>query len=186
MIRGWPLRQAVRALRHGGLIAYPTEAVYGLGCNPLDAGAVFNLLDLKQRPIHKGLILIAHRFEVLEPWLQPISKKSEKTALSTWPGPNTWLWPAQEWVPRWVRGEHLTVAVRVTAHPVAAKLCQAWGGPIISTSANPSTLPPARTAFKCQQYFGNQLDAVVHGATEGADKPTTIRDIVSGEIVRPG
>src|SRR5512143_218632 len=132
----WQLREAVRVLHHGGLIAYPTEAVYGLGCDPRNADAVLRLLNLKQRPWQKGLILIAADLAQLDPYLLPLDEMMRARVVPTWPGPNTWLLPARVETPHWLRGEHDTLAVRVTAHPVAAALCRAFGGPIVSTSAN--------------------------------------------------
>jgi len=183
--RDWPVRQAVRALRRGGLVAYPTEAVYGLGCNPLDPYAVGRLLALKHRPVAKGLILIAERFEQLAPWLAGVPPRLAERALATWPGPVTWTWPAQDWVPDWLRGEHSTLAVRVTAHPVAAALCRRWGGALVSTSANPAGLRPARNPLHVQCYFGNQVDTIIHGATGPRSSPTPIHDLLSENIIRP-
>lgn len=180
----WQLRQAVRALNLGGIIAYPTEAVYGLGCNPLDAEAVLRLLELKQRPMDKGLILIASSIEQLEPYLLPLDAALEAKVRAEWPGPVTWLLPCRDETPRWIRGEHSTLAVRVTAHPVAAALCEGFGGAIISTSANISTRPPARNALTVQRVFGGSIDHIVHAPLGGRSKPTEIRDASSGRIVR--
>ena len=127
---------ACRALRRGGIVAYPTEGVYGLGCDPADADAVGRLLGLKGRPAGKGLILIADRLDALIPWLAPLDDVTRARVVPSWPGPVTWLLPAAPHVPRAVRGDHDTLAVRVTAHPPAVALCAAWGGPLVSTSAN--------------------------------------------------
>jgi len=135
------LRRAARMLTAGGVIAYPTEAVYGLGCDPLDAQAVTRLLAIKRRPVEKGLILIASRFDQLGPYVQPLTAAIRQRLDESWPGPNTWLLPADPATPRWIRGDHRTIAVRVTAHPLAAALCEAFGGAIVSTSANPAGRP---------------------------------------------
>lgn len=181
----WQLRRIRQTLWAGGIISYPTEAVYGLGCNPLDTDAVLRLLALKQRPVSKGLILIAHDFATLEPWLEEIPAARRRKILSTWPGPFTWVWPAQPWVPEWLRGEHSTLAVRVTAHPLAARICRAFGGPLVSTSANPASLPPARNPLKIKSYFGNSLDYEVHGPGASLTRPTEIRDALTDRILRP-
>ena len=104
----------------------------------------------------------------------------------SWPGPVTWLLPAAAGVPRWLRGAHETIALRVTAHPLAAALCRQWGGALVSTSANPAGRPPARTALAVRRYFGAAVDAILPGETGGARVPTEIRDARSGCIVRPG
>jgi L-threonylcarbamoyladenylate synthase len=90
----WHLRQAVRCLQRGGLVAYPTEAVWGLGCDPLRLETVRWLLALKQRPMAKGLILIAAHFSDLEPFLEPLHQGLYNRVMESWPGPVTWLLPA--------------------------------------------------------------------------------------------
>lgn len=180
------LREAVRVLRRGGLIAYPTEAVYGLGCAPLDADAVLRLLALKQRPPEKGLILVAADFAQLEPYLLPLDAVLERQVAASWPGPVTWLLPARPEVPRWLRGHHDSLAVRVSAHPLVHALCAAFGGPIVSTSANPAGQRPARDALTVQRLFGARVDRILHAPLGGLGRPTEIRDGRSGRIVRAG
>lgn len=163
-ISDFKLRQATRHLQHGGLIAYPTEAVYGLGCNPFDESAVLHLLNIKQRPISKGLILIASSLQQLEPYI-----KTDKAILNrinpTWPGPVTWVVPVQANVPAWLTGNHETLAVRVTALPLAKKLCEAFGGPLVSTSANPAGKPPAQTSDHTFKYFPFSELLIIKGET---------------------
>jgi len=183
---GLQLRIAARVVRAGGLIAYPTEAVYGLGCDPCDESAVMRLLALKRRSINKGLILIAADFVQLEPFLHPLSPSNRARVESTWPGPQTWLVPAKLGVPRWLTGQHDTLAVRVTGHPLAAALCRSCGHPLVSTSANISTRPPARSALAVRRQFGQQLDYVLSGPTGSRAKPTAIQDLRSGQVVRRG
>jgi L-threonylcarbamoyladenylate synthase len=180
----WHLHQAVRMLRAGGVIAYPTEAVYGLGCDPLQGAAVQRLLALKQRPADKGLILIASAWEQLQPFLLPLTSAQRQRLFRTWPGPHTWTLPCRPEVPYWLRGTHASLAVRITAHPVAAALCAAWGGALVSTSANRSGLPPARSALRVRQQFGDELDYLLPGALGGLARPTAIRDGISGKTLR--
>jgi L-threonylcarbamoyladenylate synthase len=182
---GFRLQRAARLLRDGGVIAYPTEAVYGLGCDPLNRTAVERLLAIKRRPVEKGLILIASRFEQLAPYLQPPDDATLQRVAATWPGPVTWLMPANPATPRWLRGRFASLAVRVTAHPLAAALCASFGGPIVSTSANASGRPPARNALQARLRCPG-VDLVVHGATGGLGRPTEIRDAVSGATLRSG
>jgi L-threonylcarbamoyladenylate synthase len=182
--RRWQIAQAARCVKAGGIVAYPTEAVYGLGCDPRDGAAVMRLLTLKQRPIAKGLILIAARFEDLQPFLVALPAETRSKIQKTWPGPVTWLLPARPEVPYWLRGNHDALAVRVTAHPLAAALCRACGGVLVSTSANISKRPPVRTALAVRRSFGADIDYVLNGELGGLDKPTTIIDAGSGRIVR--
>jgi L-threonylcarbamoyladenylate synthase len=182
----WQIQQAARVVRHGGIVAYPTEAVYGLGCNPLQLETVVRLLALKNRPASKGLILIAASWDQLEPYLLPLDVALRKRVDATWPGPVTWLLPARAEVPRVLRGEHDTLAVRITAHPLAAALCRAAGSALVSTSANRAGRPPARTSLQVRAAFGNALDFVLCGPTATRGRPTEIRDGRTGAIVRPG
>ena len=184
MASSMQLRAACRALSLGGVIAYPTEAVWGLGCEPQNRHACTKLLHLKQRDWRKGLILIAADFEQLRPYVEPLSAAQLRPALQTWPGPATWLLPASAHTPEWVRGEHASVAVRVTAHPLAAALCRAYGGAIVSTSANRAGESPAMKVAQIRLRFGMQVDALLPGALGGLDKPTPIRDLHSGTLLR--
>ena len=174
------------AIHRGGVIAYPTEAVFGLGCDPLNPTAVQRLLNIKQRPMSKGLILIASRFEQLQPFIAPLDNASLTLLQESWPGPITWLVPAREDTPRWLRGEHASIAVRVTAHPLASALCEITGHALVSTSANPSGLPPARQSLRVHKYFPHQLDMVLTGKVDPQSSPTPIRDLATKKLIRPG
>ena len=178
------LQAAVSALRRGGVIACPTEAVWGLSCDPADEGAVAQLLMLKRRPMSKGLILVAATEDQIEFLLSDLPREQRQALAKDWPGPATWLLPHQGRVPTWICGEHATVAVRVSAHPVVSALCAAWGGPLVSTSANPAGARPAREAFQVRRFFGDGLDYLLPGRVGGAVRPTTIRDLSSGQLIR--
>jgi len=168
----------------GGIIAYPTEAVYGLGCDPTCAPAITRLLALKRRSWRKGLILIAANYQQVEPYLEPLPLDLQQQIFATWPGAVTWLLPARTWVPRWLRGDSSQLAVRITAHPQAAALCRGWGGPLVSTSANRSGRPAAKTALQVRRSFGNTVDYIVPGAVGDRDRPSEIRDALTQKIIR--
>jgi L-threonylcarbamoyladenylate synthase len=178
------LQAAVRALRQGGVIACPTEAVWGLSCDPGNAEAVARLLALKSRPVAKGLILVAASEQQLDFLLHDLGAPQRQALSDSWPGPATWLLPHRDRVPAWICGAHATVAVRVSAHPAVSALCTAWGGPLVSTSANRAGALPARESFQVQRYFGAALDYILPGRVGQSDRPTSIRDLASGEIVR--
>ena len=182
-ISAFKLRQTSHILSHGGVIAYPTEAVYGFGCDPLNELAVETILDLKQRPVEKGMILIAANLDQIKDYID-IDKTIRNRIAPTWPGPNTWILPAQKWVPDYLTGKHQSIAVRVTDHPVAAKICDYFGQPIISTSANPSGLKPPKTKLQLLKYFSKTGVFIVSGKVGGLEKPTTIRDGVTGKRLR--
>lgn len=182
----WRLRLAVRWLRAGGVIAYPTEAVYGLGCDPLDRRAVQRILDIKRRPLAAGLILIAADFFQVEDFLLPLPPALRRRVFATWPGPVTWLLPCRPEAPVWLRGRHDSLAVRVTAHPTAAALCTRFGGALVSTSANPRGRNPARTPLQVRRYFGGTVDHVLTAPLGGQARPSEIRDGRTLAVVRAG
>lgn len=178
------LRFIASQLKAGGVCAYPTEAVWGLGCDPFNGTAVDRILALKQRKPSKGLILVAANIEQLGPILQGISEDQYKALQDSWPGPNTWLVPDNGYCPAWIRGDFDSVALRVSAHPVVAGLCQAFGGPLVSTSANPQGLPPARNIMTAHRYFHGRLDGYAPGLVNHQNQPSTIRDLNSGQVLR--
>jgi len=178
------MREAIRRLGEGGVIAYPTETVFGLGCDPFNLMAVLRLLDLKQRNIEQGLILIASDFAQLEPLLMPLSATVRNRILKTWPGPVTWTLPCRPKTPAWLRGSHRSLAVRLTSHPLARCLCGSWNGPLVSTSANRHGKPPATNALGVRLAFDAELDYILHGKVTGTGKPSEIRDGITGRVLR--
>ncbi|WP_144777289.1 L-threonylcarbamoyladenylate synthase [Marinobacter maritimus] len=179
------LQLARSAILRGGVIAYPTEAVWGLGCDPWNLQAVTRILELKNRPMEKGLILVAASVEQIRFLLNPLSEELQLAALGYWPGPVTCLLPdVNRQVPDWVRGSHSSIAVRVSEHPVVKALCESAGMPLVSTSCNPAGQEPALDASQVHRYFGDQLDQIVPGDLGGNRKPSRIIDIVSGKQLR--
>jgi L-threonylcarbamoyladenylate synthase len=179
----WHIKRAAAILHQGGIVAYPTEGVWGLGCDPRNAEAVLRLLALKRRPWEKGLILIAASYEQLAPFIAP-TPAMLKRVRATWPGPVTWLLPARDSTPPWLRGAHCTLAARVTAHPRAAALCRRFGGALVSTSANLSGRRAATRRLQVQRYFGTDLDYIVPGPLGAHRSATEIREAYSGTVVR--
>ncbi len=178
--------EAAKYLRDGQVIAYPTEAVYGLGCDPFNEQAVRRVLALKSRPEAAGLILISDLFERFELFVGPVDSAQLDRALATWPGPVTWLFPRAPGVPDWLAGAHASIALRVTAHPVCRALCAAFDGAVVSTSANPRAAEPARSADEVEAYFGNGIAGVLAGDLGVGQRPSEIRDLLSGAQVRAG
>ena len=177
------VRQAALKLHQGGIVVYPTEAVFGIGCDPLNAKATLDLLTLKERPIEKGLILIAANLAQIRPYLK-LSKAILERVEKTWPGPVTWVIPAQDWVPYWITGEHRTLAVRVSSHPCVVKLCNEFSGPIVSTSANPCGKKAAAKIVQVRKYFPKKNIYILNGQLGGLKQTTSIIDAVNGHFIR--
>ncbi len=180
------LARCAVALNEGGVVAYPTEAVYGLGCDPRNRAAFEKLFALKQRPPTQGVLLIGADFDQVAPYidLAATPRDALERARATWPGPHTWIFPRAADVPEWVAGGHAGIALRVTAHGPAAELCRAFGGALVSTSANRHGDPPARSAEEVRAAFGDALDAILNAPTGGLERPTPIRDAISGASLR--
>jgi L-threonylcarbamoyladenylate synthase len=177
---------AAEILKAGHVIAYPTEAVYGLGCDPANETAVRKLLAIKGRHESAGLVLIASEFSHLKEWVADVSPELLDRAMHAWPGPVTWLFPRAPGIPDYVAGDHDTVAVRITAHEPSRALCDAFGSALVSTSANYTSDEPARSAEEVARSFGDDLAGIVAGELGGGDRPSEIRDLASGKILRQG
>ncbi len=178
------LRRAARKLRAGGLVAHPTEGVWGLACDPLNPQAVMRLLAAKRRDAAKGLILIAHDAKALAPFVDAKGHDAWQRACADWPGPVTWLLPANAQAPWWLTGAHASIALRVSAHAASAALCRAFGGALVSTSANVAGRPPAVHGWQVRARFGAHVDALVAGALDTPGIPSAIRDGRSGAVIR--
>ena len=170
-------------LRRGGVIAYPTESCFGLGCDPASRRGVQRVLRIKGRPQRKGLILIGSSPRQFDPYIAPLTEAQRQRMASTWPGPHTWLVPAAANCPRTLTGKHRTIALRVTAHRAAARLCASTGMALVSTSANRSGGKAARSARECRRLFGPSV-RVLPGLIGKRRRPSTIQDLESGRIFR--
>lgn len=184
------IQELARAYQQGQVFAYPTEAVFGLGCDPLNKQAVDTILALKSREVEKGVILIASNFAQIAPFIKfdelPIS--SQKKILSSWPGPVTWLIPKSTHTPDWISGTSDMVAVRITAHPLVRSICEAFGQPMVSTSANPAGLPPAKNAEEITSYFNEALNdktlQLIQGELGQQNTPSKIFHSLTMETIR--
>ncbi|AWL30297.1 tRNA threonylcarbamoyladenosine biosynthesis protein RimN [Acinetobacter defluvii] len=181
--------EAAQILRQGKVLAYPTEAVWGLGCDPMNEQAFLEILRLKQRPIEKGVILLAGQISQVEHLLENLDLKMREQVIHTWTHrtqterATTWLLPADASIPQWIKGDHAKVAVRVTTHPLCIALCNAFDGFIVSTSANPAGLEPARSLQDVSRYFASQLN-YLNGDLGLSQQPSRILDAVTGEVIR--
>jgi len=176
----------IRILHQGGIIACPTEAVWGLSCDPDNQNAVMRLLALKQRPIEKGLILVAATVEQLNGWIDfaSLPQHRRETVLASWPGPHTWAIPVSNRTHPWLTGAHNTLAVRVSDHPLLRALCLAWGGPLVSTSANRSGQTAVRQKQDLDQNVLQHIDGILDGTVGNLTQPTPITIAHTGQSVR--
>ena len=181
--------EAAQCLKDGNVLAYPTEAVWGLGCDPFNERAFNEILTLKQRPIEKGVILLAGQVSQVEHLLVQLSPERQQAVIQSWNETShhdratTWLLPADEQIPPWIRGKHPKVAVRVTNHPLCIALCHAFDGFIVSTSANLAGQAPARSLQDVNQYFGSNLN-YLNGDLGLSQEPSRILDAATGQIIR--
>lgn len=184
MIEAVHAEQAAVVLNRGGVIAYPTEAVWGFGCDPYNSAAVERLLAVKQRAFDKGVLLVAADIASVAPWLEGLPETVSAKLLATWPGPTTWVVPNNDILPSVVTGGRDTVALRVSAHSGVQRLCRAFGGLIVSTSANKSGMPPCMSEQEVAKQFKRTLDYIVPGRLGGATQPSSIFNAITGEQLR--
>lgn len=177
------IEEAVLMLQSGKVIAYPTEAVYGLGSDPMNQKACETILTLKHRPESAGFIIIASNIDQLQPYIQTLKETDKKRLSSHWPKHTTLLLPAKKTCPEWLCGQYDTVACRITHHPVVRELCNAYTKAIVSTSANLSGHPPARSIEAIEKYFGSKVDILL-GDLGNDTKPSTIIDWQTQEVLR--
>ncbi|MCY7354188.1 MAG: Sua5/YciO/YrdC/YwlC family protein [Lysobacter sp.] len=180
------IEQAAVALKRGGILAYPTEAVWGLGCDPMNHAAVLRLLQIKQRDVDKGLILIAADLDQFKSLLDYAALPTDRLAevLATWPGPHTWVMPAGALAPSWITGAHAGIAVRISAHPVVIALCNAFDGALVSTSANLAGAAAPKLLSEFEPALLSRIDGVVQGDTGALERRTAICDARSGVVLR--
>ena len=184
------VKKAARAIRDGGVIAYPTEAVWGLGCHPWNEQACLDLMQVKQRVPEKGMILVAGSMAQFGALLTTLTPEIQQQLHRGWAdslsnGPVTYLVPDElNLVPGWIKGKHDKVAVRVSHHYLVKQLCKELNMPLVSTSANLAGRPAARSRLQVEKHMGRQIDYILPGRLGGARQPSRIIDLLSGQIRR--
>lgn len=175
------LRRIKQHLKQGGVIAYPTEFCYGLGCDPSQTLAIAKILKLKRRNKAKGLILIAAKIKQLDNFILPLSTQDKEKVKQYWPGFYSLLLPSKH--KSILTGKHTKLSVRVSSHPLVKQLCNYLNMPLVSTSANLSGYKPIKNYSACLRQFGHKV-MVLPGSTKFAKHPSTILDLASGQILR--
>lgn len=181
MVSAFNIRRAARSVFSGHVIAYPTEAVYGLGCDPYQQQAVYKILKLKNRPVEKGLILVGSQLQQFDDFIEPLSNEHQQLIASN--PATSWIVPAKK-APEWLRGQHNSLAIRLSAHPLVKTLCNELEQALVSTSANPAGKSPARKSLQVHHYFHNDIDIILCDKTGELSKPTEIRDLKTRNIIR--
>jgi L-threonylcarbamoyladenylate synthase len=179
----WALNRLVHALSNGAVIGYPTDTIWSFGCDPFAPESIVRIFQIKQRRVEKGLILLSSRLEYCEPFIKLDQQQRARVSLPT-ERPTTWLVDASDNCPPWICGNHTTVAIRITDHPLLAYLCTRLQSPLVSTSANAAGKSTARSALQLRRQFGSQLDFIVTGFSSGGRQASQIKSLASGNLLR--
>lgn len=184
MPSAWQKRRFVECVHRGEVVAYPTEAVFGLGCDPMNSSAIGKLFEIKNRSQAKGLILIASGVSQLTPYVTVIPDIVISSADDLNQEPTTWLLPAKPSVPQWLTGGRETIAIRLVQHALAKELCELAGTALVSTSANVSGCEPFKTAHETRLEFQSKGVYTIDGCVGSAEKPSRIIDGLSNKRIR--
>lgn len=171
-------------IKQGGVVAYPTESCFGLGCDPHNLNAIRRILKIKRRSRSKGLILVSDHYFRFKPFVKGIPEEFRSMIFSSWPGPNTWLLPAKQNLSRWLRGDFDTLAVRVDRHRLVRALCRSSRLAIVSTSANKAGRPSLKCFTEVKRQLGNEVDYILPGRIGISKSPSVIRHAQTGQLVR--
>ncbi len=184
MASDFRIRLAAHHIKHGGVIIYPTETVFGLGCDPFNKSAVDYLNFLKQRNTNKGLILLAGSLEQLEPYIEVPDQPSRNRLLHN-KVPTSWIVAAKKNMPGWITAQDGSVAVRISKHPVVIQLCGLLGSPLVSSSANVGGAKPAQNTLQLHSYFHDQVHSMLTSDYPQSGKPSIVRQLADNKIFRP-
>lgn len=184
MLNDQDLNHVDQVIKSGGIIAYPTESVYGLGCDPFNQSAVLKLLALKNRSVDQGLILIASNINQILPLIQPVHANDLARALKSWPGHFTWIFPKSALVPSWISGAHSSIAIRVSKHPVVKQLCDRLGHSLVSSSANLSKQGDLNSISDIKTVFNDKIQFYINAPTGNEKHASTIRDAHTLQTIR--
>ena len=181
----WAIKRLSKAVEKAAVIAYPTDTIWGFGCHPLCASAAIRIMNIKQRGLEKGLILLSPELDYCKPYISDdLSSQQIELLQESSSHPVTWLVPASPSCPVWLTGQHATIAIRLTSHPFIVSLCSAMQAPIVSTSANRHGKPSVRNAQQARRQFANELDHIITGFNTGTGSASEIKSLRSGLVFR--
>ncbi len=179
----WALNRFSNAVLQGAVFGYPTDTIWGFGCHPLIASSVSRILQIKNRPVHKGLILLSSRLEYCEAYIDAATELLQTIACPA-KRPVTWLVNASPACPVWLRGQHPTIAIRMTDHPFVQAICDRRGSPIVSTSANRAGKSSVRNLVQLRKQFAGELDFMIAGYETGSGQQSEIKFLANGKSLR--
>ena len=180
----WALNRLVHELSNGAVIGYPTDTIWGFGCDPYASESVFRIFQIKQRRVEKGLILLSSKLEYCEPFIKLNQQQRDQVSLPS-ERPTTWLVDASDDCPPWICGNHTTVAIRITDHPLLAYLCRATAqstGLDQRERGRQVDRPAARC--NCADSSATQLDFIVTGFNTGGGQASQIKSLATGNLLR--
>ena len=181
----WAIKRLSKAIMQGAVVAYPSDTIWGFGCHPLHITAVNRILQVKNRSADKGLILLSSSLEYCLPYIaKHLSDVQLDRLKQDYERPTTWLTPAAEDCPVWLRGRYTTIAIRITQHPLIQSICTQIQAPLVSTSANRQGRPPVRNALQAQRQFSRHMDFIVHGYEAGTQQASRIQSLLTGCTIR--
>jgi L-threonylcarbamoyladenylate synthase len=182
MASDFSIRHAAHIIKSGGIIAYPTDTIYGLGCDPYNICAIEKINIIKQRPLNKKFILLAGHFNQIKPLIK-MDKNQEKIILRA-TQPTSWVVNAGPHAPKWLIDNNGTLTIRVSQNNIVQRLCHILGHAIISTSANPSGKTPAKNSLELHKYFHHTVDKILASNKKLTNKPSKIIRLCDNYIFR--
>ncbi|MFU8818871.1 MAG: L-threonylcarbamoyladenylate synthase [Desulfurivibrio sp.] len=177
------IKQVAEALRHGAVICYPTDTVYGIGCDIFNQKAVKRIYQIKQRPFSQPFSFICADLKDLSSYAQ-VSNTGYRVMRKCLPGPYTFVLPATKLVPKIMMTKQKTVGIRVPNNQVCMDLVHVLGNPILTTSAAPDApdFPPLLHAYEIEDRYGNQVDYIIDSGPLDAPMPSTVVAMIDDEL----
>ncbi|MFV9614726.1 MAG: L-threonylcarbamoyladenylate synthase [Gammaproteobacteria bacterium] len=182
MASDFAIRHAVHIINRGGIIAYPTDTIYGLGCDPYNPDAVKKINAIKQRPLNKQFILLAANINQLRPLI--LIKKEQEKIITQNTQVTSWIVKASPTAPPWLVGDSKTLCIRISKHDEVQRLCNTLGHAIISTSANLAGKKTAKNALQLHKYFHQYVEIILIANKNPGRKASKIIRLCDNQVIR--